>query len=912
MKKAQSENRCDDRLTNKRKREDMRQDLFNNQTHGLNDQSNSQNAHKIQGNPTEISCVGSDNTFEQTQNLYNSPPVVGMKIDILDPDGIWSSASIVSVVSKIESQPETKKSNEVPTTLVVVRYDGWSSSWDETLNYPNARIKRHHTYSREVKAFLDLGISRIKSSFSQPSLDGSSLRGTGSSTAHHGLERTQSWTYWPCKVQIRMPSPQDSSAAHLLALEPKVYVVPYVPPLSTTESVPPLIDKPKKKSGQKIGIRKRETNCGAVSELKNNNADVIPFEISRCFPECLKKFPKDGVHGSWISVKKLRAFRSNLYQHLEDHPSKSDFGHSFLLPGLLEAYKQAVSDITVCGELPRNLFVRGSLVKEQYRVTSPPEFESITVPQDDGLNYHALHYNGAFILPNPSNPEQRGIVYTNFDDEEENQPKDTKTQNENTDSLLALPKCTSSFQIFKPMVPPPKSIKNLLYPYTRELTQMNLKSHKNNGGKKLNSSKHMTKRIYSDLHSNKNLEFVGELKTPKFSSSINLGGGNELILGAFDSQCEAGLAAKFSAEITPSSQINFCTRTSTKVTISRDLRSDEKPNSDSFKQIFHREGNHKKLESATPDVSEASLDGDISHVQKQDSRLSFASEDVDKTLCPRMPRAGRKRKLSNNLSTSCLKHSQQECYEVKIPITKEGLLLQLVDRNSKTAFYHYRRFSNGTQGTPEIFQLVRQTGDYVISVDGTDTEDKKFSQVVQLLKDIATKNKSGFVTLRFRDCMWKKKAKAIDSGILHPIRENASEKSARKPLCVNPRESKIVLNSSVFSHHWSNEHDSECAEKLAGSERNNNIVQTPGLATAHVLTEPFVTCNNRENNNQSVSLNKQSDAQETLLACIVSSTETDGEIDTSNSSFSLHEWTLQHIRYKACLRSSHTMDSNQV
>jgi len=83
-------------------------------------------------------------------------------------------------------------------------------------------------------------------------------------------------------------------------------------------------------------------------------------------------------------------------------------------------------------------------------------------------------------------------------------------------------------------------------------------------------------------------------------------------------------------------------------------------------------------------------------------------------------------------------------YDVKLPVTSYGLLLNVGELKGCVAFLGYRSCPDGTKGPAEINRLVRRTGDIIIAVNGRSTVGKSFKQVIPMLKE-----SSKFAYMRF-------------------------------------------------------------------------------------------------------------------------------------------------------------------
>jgi hypothetical protein len=244
-------------------------------------------------------------------------PYVGLKVDVLDTEKIWASAIISSSKKNEDCNGASATSKKRPQELlegeyqVTISYDGWGPEWDETLPYPNSRIVRHFTFSRRVKAFVDIQASKQKYS---------------SSAAPEPM------IFWPCQVQVRMPNINNDVAAYFLELEENVYVEPYLPnDIASSTSLPPA--------------------------------------LRRLFPICQLNYKPDKddtrfIPGSWLPTKWLRQFRKFDFGMF----SQQQLRCNFPLPGFISAYEAAIYDATTPGTLPKRLFLKGSLVNDKYRV----------------------------------------------------------------------------------------------------------------------------------------------------------------------------------------------------------------------------------------------------------------------------------------------------------------------------------------------------------------------------------------------------------------------------------------------------------------------------------------------------------------------------------------------------------------
>mmetsp|Transcript_15927 Transcript_15927/g.23430 ORF Transcript_15927/g.23430 Transcript_15927/m.23430 type:complete len:460 (-) Transcript_15927:829-2208(-) len=153
-------------------------------------------------NPSEtemlLDCTQDEGGQLHTSNLAQEKPIVGMKLEIRDSDYIWSSGTL----------REVKKKSKSGKIEVTVASDGWGREWDEVMEWPNDRLAKLYTYTREVKCFLDLLTKKRRKSSSKDSM-------------------SQYCTLWPIIVQFRMPHPGVELARDHLMLEDKLFIQPY-------------------------------------------------------------------------------------------------------------------------------------------------------------------------------------------------------------------------------------------------------------------------------------------------------------------------------------------------------------------------------------------------------------------------------------------------------------------------------------------------------------------------------------------------------------------------------------------------------------------------------------------------------------------------------------------------------------
>ena len=83
-------------------------------------------------------------------------------------------------------------------------------------------------------------------------------------------------------------------------------------------------------------------------------------------------------------------------------------------------------------------------------------------------------------------------------------------------------------------------------------------------------------------------------------------------------------------------------------------------------------------------------------------------------------------------------------YDVTLPVTSSGLLLNVGESPGGVAFLGYRQFPDGSKGPSEERQLLRKIGDIIIAVNGRSTVKKSFKDIIPILKESKT-----FAYMRF-------------------------------------------------------------------------------------------------------------------------------------------------------------------
>lgn len=93
-------------------------------------------------------------------------------------------------------------------------------------------------------------------------------------------------------------------------------------------------------------------------------------------------------------------------------------------------------------------------------------------------------------------------------------------------------------------------------------------------------------------------------------------------------------------------------------------------------------------------------------------------------------------------------------YDVIIPITSRGLMMNVGEVHGSVAFLGYRQFPDGSKGPAELSNLIRNAGDKIIAVDGVSTVGKSFKDVIDMLRE-SGKNKYAYMRFlenRYSSC----------------------------------------------------------------------------------------------------------------------------------------------------------------
>lgn len=236
-------------------------------------------------------------------------PEIGSRVEICDPDGIWSSAVVI------------KKSQEKQENVqVTIKYDGWAHKWDEKLDMTSGRLSKIYTHTSRVKCLAILDFRKKKS-------NGKKIR-INFKLVENGQERTlriqNHHDVWPCILHTRLPRVEsrhrESKAVGNLIREKNVFVQPYRP-----ELLPVYLQNDWKNGGFWLS-----TNC----------INFFPFD-----PETKKTL----LDGEFLEKQFRPGFRKAFTTALEDKSTPGYFKHDW------------------------DLYDEGSLLREEYYPVEPPE-----------------------------------------------------------------------------------------------------------------------------------------------------------------------------------------------------------------------------------------------------------------------------------------------------------------------------------------------------------------------------------------------------------------------------------------------------------------------------------------------------------------------------------------------------------
>jgi hypothetical protein len=135
---------------------------------------------------------------------FVAKPNVGVRVDARDGDNIWAPGSVVGI----------------DKDSVLIHYDGWESTYDESIPWNSNRLAPEFAFTKQVKCLVDL----LPKPSGKPTEEQLQSRAPGAKKAF--------CLYWPCKVQLRMPHPLDQGLAQqYLMTEDKIFIQPYAPHL---------------------------------------------------------------------------------------------------------------------------------------------------------------------------------------------------------------------------------------------------------------------------------------------------------------------------------------------------------------------------------------------------------------------------------------------------------------------------------------------------------------------------------------------------------------------------------------------------------------------------------------------------------------------------------------------------------
>lgn len=236
-------------------------------------------------------------------------PEVGSRVEICDPDGIWSSAVVIK-----KSQEKEEKVH------VTIKYDGWAHKWDEKLDMTSERLSKIYTHTARVKCLAILNFRKKKSK-------GKKIR-INFKLMENGQERTlriqNHNDVWPCILHTRVPRVEsrhrESKAVGNLIHEKNVFVQPYRPELLPVSL----------QNDWVYGGFWRHTNC----------INFFPFD-----PETKKTL----LDGEFLEKQFRQGFKKAFTTALEDKSTPGYFKHDW------------------------DLYDEGSLLREEYYPVEPPE-----------------------------------------------------------------------------------------------------------------------------------------------------------------------------------------------------------------------------------------------------------------------------------------------------------------------------------------------------------------------------------------------------------------------------------------------------------------------------------------------------------------------------------------------------------
>ena len=123
-------------------------------------------------------------------------------------------------------------------------------------------------------------------------------------------------------------------------------------------------------------------------------------------------------------------------------------------------------------------------------------------------------------------------------------------------------------------------------------------------------------------------------------------------------------------------------------------------------------------------------------------------ESVNACLMDMVNRVSRNQKeLGSSQHAASLPPLLCDEYDVILPVTSGGLLLNVGEKQGGVQFLGYRQLPNNGKGPSELANLVHNVGDQIIAVNGKSAVGKTFIEVIGMLKECVT-----FAYIRFLSC----------------------------------------------------------------------------------------------------------------------------------------------------------------
>lgn len=139
-----------------------------------------------------------------------------MPIDILDCDSFYWSKGVIIYIKNIAPKGGKKPPPDTANAkcLITVRYEGWGSLLCEELPYPNKRLAPVATYTKPIKCFVRISGMKMKEI---------------SLAERNSSDSIINWTnVWPCKIYLRTPHQNNVHASNLLRIQNTFFVQPYM------------------------------------------------------------------------------------------------------------------------------------------------------------------------------------------------------------------------------------------------------------------------------------------------------------------------------------------------------------------------------------------------------------------------------------------------------------------------------------------------------------------------------------------------------------------------------------------------------------------------------------------------------------------------------------------------------------